>query len=148
MKEQLLIAAFFILLVLGVFSLFNWRVGMVVSDVPGDFVVGENFHGTVAMKLGENGLSVNSPISVVISKGDEIKISETLTFGELITRTGKSEEFVERDGLLFSLSDEVQEFPVDKIVDYGFFEEGNYEFIFSIVEIDFFVKKDIVVGSN
>jgi len=133
MKEKVWIFSFIFLLILGSFFLLQWRSGLVVSEFPDEFKLGDNLSGNMIIKIGKNvAVTKETPVLIVLHKEVDIIASETLKFEEFLALAEKN-------------SIDIYSLKINKIINYQFTQPGKYEVMFYIPEINLAVKETFLI---
>lgn len=146
MEKETIIFGSIAILSLGVLFLLTANfalTGNVVLNLE-NYSVGDKFNGVVQLdfKSGEK-ISSNSPILIMLSTNNSVVAVETLTFEEF------ADEFLgeinKQDNSLIFDSSKIYLINAGNILNYSLASPGEYTFIFSILDKNFYVKRDFYV---
>ena len=133
MKEKFWIFSFIFLLILGAFFLLQWRSGLVVSEFPDEFKLGDNLSGNLIIEIEKNvAVTKETPVLIILHKEEEIITSKTLRFEEFLALAEKN-------------SIDIYSLKINKIINYQFIQPGKYEILFYIPKIDLAVKETFLI---
>jgi len=109
-----------------------------------NYSVGDKFNGVIQLdfKTGEK-INSNSPILIMLSTNNSIVAVETLTFKEFANESLK--EVKQQDNYFIFNSDKTYLINAGNILNYSLASSGDYTFIFSILDKNFYVKRDFSV---
>jgi hypothetical protein len=126
-----------LLVLVGFLVVSGFRSGNVVLNYEKYFKLGDKLSGdlTIGIEQGDR-LDVKMPILVSLSKNGTMIASETLTLEEFINLAGIKLDKVSRSGKDFYETVGSYNVPIEKIVSYNFNETGEYEMLFSLLNLD------------
>ncbi len=96
------------------------------------FFVGDSFNGVVEFRVNEEIIENDFPVILLMTKNSSVVFVENLELSYVL-------EVSEKRGDVYSVN-------LENLVDYSYVENGEYEFLFSILDLDFFVKRKISVS--
>jgi hypothetical protein len=102
--------------------------GNVVLDLEDHFKIGEVLKGDVAVNYGETDNEIYGMI--LLTKDNNPIITETFNLKEVLNKDENSgKKFIR----------------IEEIIEYRFEESGNYELLFSVLDLDINLKRRIIV---
>jgi len=126
-----------LLIVVGYFAVNSFMTANVVLNTEEYYNQGDKLSGVLSLEIKEGqSLEAKMPILVSLSKNDEVIISQTMTLDEFITLSGAKTEKVKEDGKEFYEAPGTYRVPISKIIDYTFKDKGEYELLFSVLDLD------------
>jgi len=107
---------------------FTSLTGNIILDLEDNLKVGESLNGNIAISWKETNDTVYGMI--LLTKDNNPIITETFNLKEVLNKDENSEKKFIR---------------VEEIIEYQFEEKGNYEILFSVLDLDINIKKEILV---
>jgi len=102
--------------------------GNVVLDLENNFKIGDTLKGDIIVNQGENNEAI---YGMILLTKDNFPIT-TKTFNlkdDLVKEEGNGKNILK----------------LEKLIDYRFEEKGNYELLFSVLDLDINIKKEFLV---
>ena len=102
--------------------------GNVVLDLENNFKIGDTLKGDIILNQGENNEAI---YGMILLTKDNAPIT-TKTFNlkdDLVKEEGNGKKILK----------------LEKLIDYRFEEKGNYELLFSVLDLDINIKKEFLV---
>ena len=96
------------------------------------FSVGDTFNGVIEFRANEEIIENNFPVVLLMTKNSSVVFVETLELSHIL-------EISEKRGDVYFVN-------LENLIDYSYVEIGEYEFLFSILDLDFAVKRKISVS--
>ena len=102
--------------------------GNVVLDIENNFKIGDNLKGDITLNKGENDEAVYGLI--LLTKGNNPIATKTFNLRDVLTKNEISGKNIVK---------------IEDLIEYRFEEKGNYELLFSVLDLNINIKKEIVV---
>ena len=141
------IRTYLIIIIVSLFALFILLVnflnftGNVLLDT-GNFNSGGQLSGVLVLDIEEgDSLSKELLVFLALSRNDSVIVSESFTLEKFIENSNSKILFVERGSGEFYDTPGTYELEVSKVINYTFEEPGNYELLFSILDLDMNTRK-------
>jgi len=126
-----------LLVVVGYFALASFKTANVVLNYEQDFKQGDKLSGVLTVGIeDEDRLDAGTPILVSLTKGDSVISSQTMTLDEFIVLSGAKINKVERNGKYYFETPGSYNVPISKVIDYSFKDKGEYQLLFSILDLN------------
>lgn len=108
--------------------------------------LGEKLSGDLILQIDEgDSLSEQLPILIALTKNNSIILTETLTLEKFIQNSDNPKDPVKKNSESFYEIPGKYNLEISNIIDYNFEEPGEYELLFSILDLDINTKKKFLV---
>lgn len=106
---------------------FTSLTGNVVLNLDDDFKIGDTLKGDIVVNQGENSEAIYGLI--LLTKDNSPIITETFNLKNVLVKDDFGKNIVK----------------IEDLIEYRFEEKGDYELLFSVLDLDINIKKEILV---
>ena len=147
-RKKIVTLVLVVVVFISVVFLLQWRAANVVLNLEeGNYEVGSELSGVLTVTIEpEDSVDANTGVFIaLIDSKDNVLVTKTLTLREFIENSDNVIEPVLMDGDYYYEAPGEYNVQTEKIIEWNFNENGEYNLFFSVFKLDLMARKKIIV---